>query len=405
MPHKAFVSSTFEDLKDHRHHVITALRKAGFFVDPMQDWTAATDEPKQFSQSRVRGCELCILLVGFRRGHVPKGEQLSITQLEYQAALKLGVDVLVFMLDEQAPWPRKFDDLDKDLEIRRWRTELAEHKGVGFFNLDPESIEIAPALTRWLTGRSPEAEPRIVRIVRLINRTGGLLSNEDLQTVIRVLNRQLADDFEPYWAAKAKLLLGEDTLRERNNAVIYIYGGVNLSTALGYHELHWQGVPWGFVFTEISTALAEPWTVTLSREVLQLIVDPDATRLIPGPHPAIAGMQVFHCQDICDAVQAETYHIDQVEVSNFVLPSYYSWRAESEGQHDFLKRIYNGKGLRPFGVNPGGYIRFFNPGTGEYETFCLKGDSVARARLKLQAKVYSPRRGKKRAALNPLKPS
>ena len=152
MAHKAFVSSTFVDLKDHRSHVITALRKAGVSVDPMEDWTAATEEPKQFSQDRIEGCDLCVLLVGFRRGHVPKGEMVSITQLEYQAAVDLGIDVLVFMLEEKAPWPREFDELDKDAEIRPWRRELMEKWGVGFFGLEPSSIEIAPALTRWISG-------------------------------------------------------------------------------------------------------------------------------------------------------------------------------------------------------------------------------------------------------------
>lgn len=67
MAYKAFVSSTFLDLEKHRGHVIAALRKAGFFVDPMEEWTAASDEPKQLSRERVEGCQLCILLVSLRR--------------------------------------------------------------------------------------------------------------------------------------------------------------------------------------------------------------------------------------------------------------------------------------------------------------------------------------------------
>ncbi|CAN5882125.1 hypothetical protein BH23GEM7_BH23GEM7_29000 [soil metagenome] len=86
MSYRAFVSSTYKDLKDHRAHVITALRKAGIFVDPMEDWTADTDEPKEFAQERVKGCDLCVLLVAFRRGHIPEGETRSITQLEFDAA-------------------------------------------------------------------------------------------------------------------------------------------------------------------------------------------------------------------------------------------------------------------------------------------------------------------------------
>jgi tetratricopeptide (TPR) repeat protein len=157
MTHRAFVSSTFDDLKEHRAHVIAALRHAGIDVDPMEEWTAATDEPKQFSQDRMKGCDLCVLLVGWRRGHVPDGARLSITQLEYRAAVDAGLDVLVFMLKEDAAWPRKFDELDKDPEIRSWRNALAEHRGVGFFDNLPNSIEIAPALTRWVAEKTERA--------------------------------------------------------------------------------------------------------------------------------------------------------------------------------------------------------------------------------------------------------
>ena len=70
MAYKAFVSSTFEDLKDHRAHVIRSLQRAGFFVDPMEEWPADSEEPKRFSQDRLSGCDLCVLLIAFRRGYV-----------------------------------------------------------------------------------------------------------------------------------------------------------------------------------------------------------------------------------------------------------------------------------------------------------------------------------------------
>jgi hypothetical protein len=112
--YKAFVSSTFEDLKDHRaSHVIRALRRAGFFVDPMEDWPADSDEPKRFSEDRLNDCALCVLLVAFRRGYVPDGETRSITQLEYDAAVKQGIDILPFLLDENAAWSRKFDEMER----------------------------------------------------------------------------------------------------------------------------------------------------------------------------------------------------------------------------------------------------------------------------------------------------
>ena len=69
---KVFVSSTYIDLKDHRQRVITQLRRAGYHVDPMEDWTSDANEPRQFSLDRLDGCQACVLLVGFRRGFVPR---------------------------------------------------------------------------------------------------------------------------------------------------------------------------------------------------------------------------------------------------------------------------------------------------------------------------------------------
>ena len=94
---RAFVSSTYIDLKDHRARVIEALRKSGIHIDAMEDWTADDREPKQFSRQRVDGCRLCILLAAFRRGYVPEGEMLSITQMEYDHAVRSGVAVLPFL--------------------------------------------------------------------------------------------------------------------------------------------------------------------------------------------------------------------------------------------------------------------------------------------------------------------
>jgi hypothetical protein len=147
---QAFVSSTFEDLKDHRARVIKALRRSGIFVDPMEDWTAASDEPKVFSQDRVKTCDFCVLLLAFRRGYVPNNETRSITELEYSAAIAQGIDVLVYLLDEKAVWPKHFNDLDSDPKLRAWRTNLEQTHGRELFGPDPSSIDISPAITRWV---------------------------------------------------------------------------------------------------------------------------------------------------------------------------------------------------------------------------------------------------------------
>jgi hypothetical protein len=155
---RAFVSSTYLDLKRHRGRVIDALRKSGIHVDPMEDWTADDREPKQFSRQRVDGCRLCILLVAFRRGYVPEGETLSITQMEYDYAVRSRVAVLPFLLGDDEPWPRRFDEMEKDPGIRQWREQLRHNHGVGTFAFGPESLDVGPAVLRWLQ-ESDDAKP------------------------------------------------------------------------------------------------------------------------------------------------------------------------------------------------------------------------------------------------------
>jgi hypothetical protein len=55
---RAFVSSTYMDLREHRTFVIDQLRSAGLAVDPMEVWTADSDEPKVFSQQRIESARL-----------------------------------------------------------------------------------------------------------------------------------------------------------------------------------------------------------------------------------------------------------------------------------------------------------------------------------------------------------
>ena len=46
----------------------------------------------------------------------PGGETQSITQLEYRYAVEHDIDVIPFCLEEDAPWPRQFDEMDTDTD-------------------------------------------------------------------------------------------------------------------------------------------------------------------------------------------------------------------------------------------------------------------------------------------------
>ena len=229
-------------------------------------------------------------------------------------------------------------------------------------------------------------------IISIVNRSGSI-KDEDLQRVVRAINRQIAEDFEPYWSFGAKLRLegkiGKDPELEslsdlRGDAIIYLWDKTNVEDALGYHDKNAHGIPYGFVFTELSKKLGEKWSVTLSHEVLELLGDAQGNLLVQGPHPEKPALEVFHWFEMCDAVQSQSYKIDGVDVSNFVLPLYFTKDEQAGGRNDFLGRLVEGVGLQSFGVAPGGYIGFFNPRTREHEQWSPPEDAKAGKRLKVK---------------------
>jgi len=241
-------------------------------------------------------------------------------------------------------------------------------------------------------------------IISIINHTSGQIKDEELQTVIRAINRQIKEDFEPYWSLGATIRLEgrsgdtpdkQNPVDMRGDAIIYLWDKVDVDGALGYHDLNFKGIPYGFVFTSLSKEIGENWSVTLSHEVLELILDPDVNLLVAGPHPDPSQNMrtVFHWYEASDAVQAQTYFIDEVEVSNFILPLYFTEQDEYVGRNDFLGKQFNGSEiLRSFNLSPGGYVGFFDPELKASVQYTLPEDEEAKRRVEIKKKAEGARR-------------
>lgn len=239
--------------------------------------------------------------------------------------------------------------------------------------------------------------------ISVINHSNGQVTDAELQHAIRAINRQVQEDFAPYWGMSATMRLEGRSTDEpdkitvadmRGDAVIYLWDKTDVPGAIGYHFQNNRGVPYGFVFTDIARQIGEPWSTTLSHEALELIADPETNLLVMGPHPN-EDRDVFHWFEMCDAVQAETYDIDGVAVSNFLLPLYFTGTRDADeigARNDFLGLSHGGQTLTSFGINPGGYVGFFDPETGDHETFSIRGDLVAAQRMQIKQAAKEARR-------------
>ena len=136
---RIYLSSTYEDLKDYRGVVFHALRQAGYDVKAMEDYVAADKRPVDKCLADVAQADIYVGLFAFRYGYVPPPEHgnpegLSITELEFRHAEKLGRPCLAFAVSEDAPWPPKFIDGLKGERINRLREYLLTEKTASFFS-------------------------------------------------------------------------------------------------------------------------------------------------------------------------------------------------------------------------------------------------------------------------------
>jgi hypothetical protein len=245
-------------------------------------------------------------------------------------------------------------------------------------------------------------------IISIINHAQKVIDDEEVLEIVRAINYQIKYDFEPYWSLGATIRLeggsidlpdDEDFKKVfpvdmRGDAILYLWDKVDPDAALGFHEKHFNGIPFGVVYTEICDRLKENYSVAMSHEALELIGDENANIFAMGPHPDpdTSHKKVFHWYEMCDAVQSEHYVIHGIEVSNFVLPLYFTDTDEKGSRNDFLGRKNNGKTLNSFGVKEGGYIGFYDPELFRTIKWLLPNDQEAKRRMEIKKDAEGTRR-------------
>ena len=149
---RVYVSSTFIDLQECRERVFKVLRQTGHEDVAMEYYVAEDKRSVDKCLHEVAACELYIGIFAWRYGWVPPDSnphQHSITEMEYREAVRTGKKCLIFLLHEDALWPRKFIDRDPK-HIEQLRDELTHKHLCSFFNSaqDIGSV-VGPAIYKW----------------------------------------------------------------------------------------------------------------------------------------------------------------------------------------------------------------------------------------------------------------
>ncbi len=157
---KIYVSSTFRDLEECRRVVHTTLRRLRQDDVAMEYYVAEPERPVEVCLRDVRRCDLYVGIFAWRYGHVPEGHDQSITELEYRAAIEAGKPCLIFLLHEDASWPRSMMDRgDAADRIEALRADLQNSHIVAFFATTQElGTLVATAVSRQLVADNDPAQ-------------------------------------------------------------------------------------------------------------------------------------------------------------------------------------------------------------------------------------------------------
>ncbi len=92
----AMISSTSIDLLGHRQKVVRACLRIGVFPIGMEQLPARDADAIRVSLEMVNKADIYIGIFAWRCGHRPAGRSLSITEMEFNRAVKRKIPILVF---------------------------------------------------------------------------------------------------------------------------------------------------------------------------------------------------------------------------------------------------------------------------------------------------------------------
>jgi hypothetical protein len=180
----------------------------------------------------------------------------------------------------------------------------------------------------------------------------GAIEPTRLREIAAAFERQANEHFAPKWGVTATVTA--ETQPGQHPLRIEIYSDEHVPG--GFHLGREDGEPWRpyAVVDRVSSREEREWTRIASHELLEMLADPWGNRHIQGPSPEPGGGTVEYLVEVGDPCNYESYELDGVCVSDFVLPHYYQGDAPGPYSH-------TGRVKAPHGVLEGGYVTFLNP--------------------------------------------
>jgi hypothetical protein len=200
------------------------------------------------------------------------------------------------------------------------------------------------------------------------------ITTKDLLRAAAAVQKQITRDVAPFWGIPATVNAFEDlesVPSDYHPVVLFgdaeeIEGKLDFAVGAEYaahlidqferdrlEGLHLNA------FTRQPFALIEAsdtWNVTLSHEIIEMIVDPYGNRLVAAMHPLNRDERVKYLVEVCDPCQTLWYPVNGVPVSDFYTPRYFDPIWTDAGRYSFTGAVEH-----PLQILDGGYLSWIDP--------------------------------------------
>ena len=151
---KVFLSSTYIDLVDYRKAAKEALERLGQQVGGMEVFGARDEEPRAVALAELEKCDLVVGIYAHRYGSILDGDELSITEQEFNHAKSKGKPLFCLVISDEQPWLPKMAEKDA-ARIKKqddFKARILKEKTVDFFTTPSDlGMKVGTTVGNYLT--------------------------------------------------------------------------------------------------------------------------------------------------------------------------------------------------------------------------------------------------------------
>jgi hypothetical protein len=216
-------------------------------------------------------------------------------------------------------------------------------------------------------------DQRIIPTIACFNKAKTHLG-VDFDSLVSAMQEYVTVHVASVWGTPAKLVKSKNYIKGAW-AMVFL-DDADQPGALAYHDLTPEGLPLAKVFVKTTLQNKELVSVSASHELVEMLVDPAVNMVTTGPDLQTtyqhenadpsddvvlyesADELTLYAYESADPVEALTFKVNGVDMSDFVYPAYFEgFHKSGSVKFDHMEKVE-----RPFQILAGGYQMIFRSG-------------------------------------------